>query len=87
VLVDIADSVPDLIGDTPLVRVSRVGAGIRVSLVAKLETTNPGGRVKDRAALGLLDAAVRAGLVGPGSTMLDKTSGNPGLGLAIVSTR
>jgi len=66
VLVDIADSVLDLIGETPLVRLARVGAGLRAPVVAKLETTNPGGSVKDRAALGMLEAAERDGLIGPG---------------------
>jgi cystathionine beta-synthase len=85
VFVDIADSVLDLIGDTPLVRLARVGAGLRATVVAKLETTNPGGSVKDRAALGMLEAAERDGLVGSGSTIIEKTSGNTGIGLAIVS--
>ena len=82
---DIADSVLDLIGNTPLVRLARVGAGLRAPVIAKLETTNPGGSVKDRAALGMLDAAERDGLIGPGSTIVEKTSGNTGIGLAIVS--
>ena len=82
---DIADSVLDLIGNTPLVRLGRVGAGLNADVVAKLETTNPGGSVKDRAALGMLDAAERDGLIGPGSTIVEKTSGNTGIGLAIVS--
>jgi cystathionine beta-synthase len=85
VLVDIADSVLDLIGNTPLVRLSRMAAGLPAPVVAKLETTNPGGSVKDRAAIGMLDAAARAGLIGPGSTIVEKTSGNTGIGLAIVS--
>ena len=82
---DIADSVLDLIGDTPLVRLARVGAQVRATVAAKLETTNPGGSVKDRAALGMLEAAERDGLIGPGSTIVEKTSGNTGIGLAIVS--
>ena len=82
---DIADSVLDLIGDTPLVRLARVGAQVRATVAAKLETTNPGGSVKDRAALGMLEAAKRDGLIGPGSTIVEKTSGNTGIGLAIVS--
>ena len=82
---DIADSVLDLIGDTPLVRLARVGAQVRATVAAKLETTNPGGSVKDRAALGMLEAAEREGLIGPGSTIVEKTSGNTGIGLAIVS--
>jgi cystathionine beta-synthase len=83
--VDIADSVLDLIGNTPLVRFARIGAGLPAPVVAKLETTNPGGSVKDRAALGMLEAAERDGLIGPGSTIIEKTSGNTGIGLAIVS--
>jgi cystathionine beta-synthase len=75
----------DLIGNTPLVRLARVGAGLNAAVIAKLETTNPGGSVKDRAALGMLDAAERDGLIGPGSTIVEKTSGNTGIGLAIVS--
>ena len=82
---DIADSVLDLIGHTPLVRLARVGAGLGAQVVAKLETTNPGGSVKDRAALGMLEAAQRDGIIGPGSTIVEKTSGNTGIGLAIVS--
>ena len=82
---DIADSVLDLIGNTPLVRLSRIGAGLPAAVVAKLETTNPGGSVKDRAALGMLEAAERDGLIAPGSTIVEKTSGNTGIGLAIVS--
>ena len=82
---DIADSVLDLIGNTPLVRLGRIGAGLSARVVAKLETTNPGGSVKDRAALGMLEAAERDGLIGPGSTIIEKTSGNTGIGLAIVS--
>ena len=82
---DIADSVLDLIGDTPIVRLARIGAGLAAPVVAKLETTNPGGSVKDRAALGMLEAAERDGLIGPGSTIVEKTSGNTGIGLAIVS--
>jgi len=83
--VDIAASVLELIGETPLVRLDRVGAGVGAAVVAKLETTNPGGSVKDRAALGMLEAAERDGLIGPGSTIVEKTSGNTGIGLAIVS--
>ena len=84
---DIAESVLDLIGHTPLVRLGRMGAGLPCPVLAKLETTNPGGSVKDRAALGMLDAAEQDGLIGPGSTIIEKTSGNTGVGLAIVAAQ
>jgi len=74
--VDIADSVLDLIRDTPLVRLARVGAGLRTAVVAKIETTNPGGSVKDRAA-GRLEAAERDGLIGRGSTIVVNDGGWP----------
>ena len=84
---DIADSVLDLIGRTPLVRLARLGAGLPAPIVAKLETTNPGGSVKDRPALAMLDEAERDGLIGPGSVIIERTSGNTGIGLAIVSAQ
>jgi len=83
----IADSVLDLIGKTPLVRLSRVGpseAG-RASVVGKLEVRNPGGSVKDRPALAMIDAAERSGQVRPGSVIVEATSGNTGISLAMIS--
>ncbi|HTX46833.1 MAG TPA: cystathionine beta-synthase [Solirubrobacteraceae bacterium] len=81
----IKDSILDTIGDTPLVRLSRVGAGLRPQLVAKLETFNPGGSIKDRVAVALIDAAERDGLLKPGGTIVEPTSGNTGTGLAIAA--
>src|SRR5580700_5690165 len=79
------DSILDTIGDTPLVRLSRIGAGLRLQLVAKLETFNPGGSIKDRVAVALIDAAERDGRLKPGGTIIEPTSGNTGTGLAIAA--
>jgi cystathionine beta-synthase len=87
--IDAADSILDLVGHTPLVRLPRVcaGEGIRCTLVAKVETPNPGGSVKDRVAIAMVDAAERDGLLKPGGTIVEPTSGNTGAGLAIVAAQ
>ena len=82
---EIKDSILDTIGDTPLVRLSRIGAGVTPQLVAKLELFNPGGSIKDRIALRLIDAAERDGRLRPGGTIVEPTSGNTGAGLAIAA--
>src|SRR6266508_3311811 len=84
---EIADSPLDLVGNTPLVRLRRVGRDLRCQLVAKLEMTNPGGSVKDRPAVAMVDAAERDGLLKPGGTIIEPTSGNTGVGLAIVAAQ
>src|SRR5256714_11854081 len=81
----IKDSILGAIGDTPLVRLSRIGAGLRPQVVAKLEALNPGGSIKDRIALGLIEAAERDGKLKPGGTIGEPTSGNTGTGLAIAA--
>ena len=81
----IGDSILDTIGGTPLVRLSRIGAGLRPQLVAKLEVFNPGGSIKDRVAIALIDAAERDGKLRPGGTIVEPTSGNTGTGLAIAA--
>ncbi len=83
----IADSLLDLVGDTPLVRLRRVGAELACDLVAKLELLNPGGSVKDRPARAMIDAAERDGLLRPGGTIVEPTSGNTGVGLAMVAAQ
>ena len=82
---DIADSVLDLIGNTPMVRLRQVTRGVDCPVVAKVEITNPGGSSKDRPALSMIEAAERDGLLRPGSTIIEPTSGNTGVGLAIVA--
>jgi cystathionine beta-synthase len=81
----VKDSILDTIGDTPLVRLSRIGAGLRPQIVAKLESFNPGGSIKDRVAVALVEAAERDGRLRPGGTIVEPTSGNTGTGLAIVA--
>jgi cysteine synthase len=80
----IANDVTGLVGNTPLVRLNRVTAGCSASVVAKLEFFNPGSSVKDRIAVAMLDAAVAAGKIGPETIVLEPTSGNTGIGLAMV---
>ncbi len=84
---EVADSVLDLIGNTPLVRLRRVASALACDVLAKVETTNPGGSVKDRPAVAMIDAAERDGLLKPGGTIVEPTSGNTGVGLAIVAAQ
>src|SRR5258706_3875 len=87
--IDGADSILDPAGHTPLARLPSVSCaeGVRCTLVAKLDPTNPGGSVKDRVAVALVDAAERDGLLKPGGTIVEPTSGNTGSGLAIVAAQ
>jgi cysteine synthase A len=78
-------NVLSLIGATPLVHLSRFGAGLPVRLAAKLESANPGGSVKDRIAHAMIQAAEDAGLLRPGARIIEPTSGNTGIGLAMVA--
>jgi cystathionine beta-synthase len=80
-----AESVVDLIGGTPLVRLNRVTEGISATVLAKVEYLNPGGSAKDRIATRIIDAAEREGLLKPGGTIVEPTSGNTGVGLALVA--
>ena len=80
----IANNVTELVGNTPLVKLNRINAGCVASIVAKLEFFNPGHSVKDRIAVAMLDAAVAAGKIGPETVVLEPTSGNTGIGLAMV---
>ena len=82
---DIRDSILDAIGGTPLVRLSRIAAGLTPQVVAKVESLNPGGSIKDRVAVSLIEAAERDGLLQPGGTIVEPTSGNTGVGLAMVA--
>jgi cystathionine beta-synthase len=82
---DIKDSILETIGETPLVRLSRIGAGLAPQLIAKLELFNPGGSIKDRVALRLIEAAERDGSLRAGGTIIEPTSGNTGTGLAIAA--
>jgi cystathionine beta-synthase len=81
----IADTILDLIGNTPLVKLHKVTAGISATVLVKLEYLNPGGSAKDRIAIRIIDAAERDGLLKPGGTIVEPTSGNTGVGLALVA--
>jgi len=83
--VEVYDSVVDLIGHTPLVRLRSVTEGIAATVLAKVEYLNPGGSVKDRIALRMIEDAERSGALQPGGTIVEPTSGNTGIGLALVA--
>ncbi|MDT4997192.1 MAG: cystathionine beta-synthase, partial [Pseudonocardiales bacterium] len=80
-----SESLVDLIGNTPLVRLRRVAEGLPPTVLAKVEYFNPGGSVKDRIAVRMIDAAEESGELQPGGTIVEPTSGNTGIGLAIVA--
>jgi len=80
-----AESVVDLVGGTPLVKLQKVTAGLTCTVLAKVEYMHPGGSVKDRIALRMIEAAEADGLLKPGGTIVEPTSGNTGVGLALVA--
>jgi cystathionine beta-synthase len=82
---NVCESVLQAIGRTPLVRLSRVTGTLPVTLLAKLESVNPGGSVKDRVGLAMIEAAERRGELMPGGTFIEATAGNTGVGLAMVA--
>jgi cysteine synthase len=75
----------DLVGNTPLVPLTKIGAGLSVPILAKCEHLNPGGSVKDRIAVAIVDDAEARGLLSPGMTLIEATAGNTGVGLALVA--
>jgi cystathionine beta-synthase len=75
----------DLIGETPIVRLDRIGRDVQPTLIAKLEYLNPGGSNKDRIGMAMIEAAEREGKLKPGGTIVEPTSGNTGVGLAIAA--
>ena len=83
-LLKTVDSVLDLVGETPLLRLGRYSPADGATIYAKLEFLNPGGSVKDRAALGMVLEAEAAGRLKPGSTIVEPTAGNTGVGLALI---
>src|SRR3989338_4814593 len=77
-------SILDLVGDTPMVRLMKIVDKNSAQVLAKLEMFNPGGSVKDRIALNMIEQAEKKGLLKPGSVIVEPTSGNTGIGLAVV---
>lgn len=84
-IVKYAHTITDIIGNTPLVKLNRVSEGIAATVLVKLETANPGGSSKDRIAERIIDAAERDGLLRPGGVIVEPTSGNTGIGLALFA--
>lgn len=82
---EIYHDVLEIIGNTPLVRLNRVSKGLKATLLAKLEFLNPGGSVKDRIGMAMIEEAERKGVLKPGGTIVEATSGNTGVGLAIAA--
>ena len=77
--------VTELIGRSPIVEITNIADGVQGRVLVKLERSNPGGSVKDRVALGMINAAERSGALCPGGTIIEPTSGNTGVGLAMVA--
>ena len=80
----IGNSILDTIGNTPMVRINKLNTNPNVNIYAKLEGFNPTGSIKDRIAVAMVEQAERDGLLTPGKTIIEPTSGNTGIGLAIV---
>lgn len=74
------------IGKTPLIRLAKLTAGLDAEILVKVESRNPGGSIKDRAALRMIQGALEKGTLKPNGTIVEPTSGNTGIGLAVVST-
>ncbi len=83
----VTDHIIDLVGGTPLVRLTRVTEGLSAQVLAKVEYFNPGGSVKDRIALAMVEDAERSGVLQPGGVIVEPTSGNTGVGLALVAQK
>src|ERR1700745_1699344 len=81
----IAETVVDVVGGTPLVRINRVVSAGGARVLAKMESLNPGGSVKDRIAVAMVEEAEQSGRLKPGATIVEPTSGNTGIGLAMVA--
>ena len=81
---DYKENILELIGWTPLVKLNKLAKGLRPLILAKMESHNPGGSVKDRIGIAMIDRAERSGELRPGGTVVEATSGNTGIGLALT---
>jgi cystathionine beta-synthase len=81
----IYNNILETIGNTPMVRLNKITKDVKATVLAKVETTNPGNSVKDRMAVKMIEDAEKAGLIKPGGTIIEGTSGNTGMGLALVA--
>lgn len=82
---NVSNSILDLVGNTPLVRLQKLNAGIDATILLKMESANPGGSVKDRIGIAMIEAAEQDGLIKPGDLLIEPTSGNTGIGLALAA--
>src|SRR5437016_14415934 len=82
---EVHKTILDVIGDTPLVRLNKVSQGLKPTILAELENLNPGGSVKDRIGIAMIEQAEEKGLLKPGGTIIEPTSGNTGGGVAVVA--
>ena len=83
-IMKVYNNILETIGNTPLVRINKLAKQIPALVLAKIETTNPGNSVKDRMAVKMIEDAEKAGILKPGSTVIEGTSGNTGMGLALA---
>jgi cysteine synthase A len=83
----VVENIVDLVGDTPMLHLQRMAPAGAADIFAKLENLNPGGSVKDRAAVGMIEDAERRGMLKPGGTILEATAGNTGIGLALIGVQ
>ena len=81
----IYENILGAVGRTPLVRLAKIGKGLKATLLAKVEYINPGGSVKDRVAVRMIEDAEKKGLIRPGGVIVEATAGNTGVGLAMVA--
>ena len=84
-IMEVFDTILDTIGNTPLVKITRMANEVQPTILAKVEYFNPGGSVKDRIGISMIEDAEKKGLISPGDTIVEPTSGNTGIGLAVTS--